>query len=704
MNIFSRFLETAPTRPHILMIVGSGLIAEILRSIIHVMLPLNDPYISITFDIILFTVIVLLIIFFMFGRRDSDLMFDYKNTEEALRESENNYKTLMNSGLALVWLAGTDKLCSYFNHVWLEFTGRSLEQEMGNGWVEGVHPDDVARCMKIYIEAFDRRESFNMEYRLRRYDGEYRWIIDQGTPRYDSKGDFKGYIGHCIDITDRRHADELLKERENTLREIIGDVQVGILLQGPHAEILMNNPKALELLGISETQLLGKSSFDPDWNVIHEDGTPFPGETHPVPQVIASRQPVRHVVMGVYRPVTGDRVWLLVDAIPQFDAAGTLRQVVCSFVDITGRKHAEELMRSSAEKFKTLFENMTEGVALHEMIYQGETPVDYRILDTNPAYERHTGLPRTKARGLLASELYGTGTPPYFDEFAAVAFNRIPYSFETYFPPLERHFHISVFSPEKGYFATVFEDITEQKKMFEQLQIAANDLKRSNIELEQFAYIASHDLQEPLRMISSYTQLLEKRYKDKLDQDANDFIGFIVDGADRMKKMIQSFLVYSRTTREKSPMQQVDCNTVLENARMNLQMIIQETGTVITSDTLPAVVGNPELLLQLFQNLISNAIKFQKGKPPVITIGIRKDETHWIFSVKDNGIGIEPEYFEKIFVVFQRLHSQSEYPGTGIGLTICQTIVERHNGTIWVESQPGEGTTFYFTLSSHLKA
>jgi signal transduction histidine kinase len=484
---------------------------------------------------------------------------------------------------------------------------------------------------------------------------------------------------------------------------LVWDMQVGVLLQGPKTEIFLSNPKALELLGISEDQLLGKTSFDPDWNVIHQDGTPFPGDTHPVSQAIATRRPVRGVIMGVYRPSFRDRVWLLVDAVPQFFPDGSIRQVVCSFNDISELKKTEKTLRESEEKFRALFLNMTEGVALHEIIYNGDTAIDYRIIDINPAYEKHTGLSEAKARGLLASQLYGTGTPPYFNEFANVALNRTPFSFETYFPPLERHFRISVFSPQKGFFATVFEDITESKRTYEQLQKSAEDLKRSNVELEQFAYIASHDLQEPLRMISSYTQLLEKRYKDKLDQDANDFIGFAVDGANRMQKMIQSFLIYSRTTRDKSPLQTVDCNRVIEDVLMNLQISIQESGTVVHHANLPTIVGHPDLLLQLFQNLISNAIKFRNGKTPIISIGVQKNDSHWIFSVKDNGIGIDPQYFEKIFIIFQRLHTQGDYPGTGMGLSICKNIVERHHGTIWVESEPSKGTTFYFSISLKLK-
>jgi len=245
--------------------------------------------------------------------------------------------------------------------------------------------------------------------------------------------------------------------------------------------------------------------------------------------------------------------------------------------------------------------------------------------------------------------------------------------------------------------------IEDQKRAEDELRNLAADLKRSNTELEQFAYVASHDLQEPLRMISSYTTLLEKRYKDKLDQDANDFIGIVVDGANRMQKMINALLVYSRTTRDHSPLQRVDCNAVIEDVKRNLQLSIQESGAIIQADPLPTIVGYPVLLLGLFQNVMSNSIKFQQGTKPLVAITVQKNNTHWIFSVKDNGIGIDPQYFDTIFIIFQRLHPIDEFPGTGIGLSICKNIVERHGGTIWVESEPHNGTTLYFTISSQLK-
>jgi signal transduction histidine kinase/DNA-binding response OmpR family regulator len=224
------------------------------------------------------------------------------------------------------------------------------------------------------------------------------------------------------------------------------------------------------------------------------------------------------------------------------------------------------------------------------------------------------------------------------------------------------------------------------------------ELQRSNAELEQFAYVASHDLQEPLRKVVGYTQLLGKRYVGKLDADADEFITYAVDAARRMQQLIQDLLTYSRVGRQGKELALVDCEVILAQALRNLQVLIQENGALITHDPLPRVTADAGQFVQLFQNLIGNAIKFHGDQPPHVHVGVARQDHDWVFSVRDNGIGIDPQYAERIFLMFQRLHSRSAYPGTGIGLAVCQKIVQRHGGRIWVESQLGEGATFAFAI------
>jgi len=244
----------------------------------------------------------------------------------------------------------------------------------------------------------------------------------------------------------------------------------------------------------------------------------------------------------------------------------------------------------------------------------------------------------------------------------------------------------------------VSRDITERKRVEVERERLLSDLERSNAELQQFARVASHDLQEPLRMVASYTQLLEKRYKGNLDADADEFIAYAVDGALRMQNMIESLLNYSRVGSHGKPFEPTESESAFEKAMVNLKLAIDESGAGVTHDPLPRVMADEAQLIQLFQNLLGNAIKFYVKEQPRIHVSAKQDKNEYLFSVSDNGIGMNPEYFDRIFVIFQRLHGREEYPGTGMGLSICKRIVERHGGRIWVESQPGEGSTFYFTI------
>jgi two-component system, chemotaxis family, sensor kinase Cph1 len=278
-----------------------------------------------------------------------------------------------------------------------------------------------------------------------------------------------------------------------------------------------------------------------------------------------------------------------------------------------------------------------------------------------------------------------------YKEFYKTSKNNIAYLQEVITPLLDRDRKIN------GYLFQV-QDITNRKNTELSLKKAVTDLESSNKELEKFAYVASHDLQEPLRMIGSFTQLLAKRYKGKLDKDADEFISYAVEGANRMHQLINDLLTYSRLTTRMNSFIPIDCNIVVEKVILNLKTIINEYDAQIKFDHLPVIYGDESQIIQLFQNLINNAIKFYKEGKPEIFISCLSMEKEWQFSVHDNGIGIDPTYHERIFIIFQRLNSRNNYLGTGIGLAICKKIVELHGGRIWVESQLNEGSTFYFTI------
>jgi len=246
--------------------------------------------------------------------------------------------------------------------------------------------------------------------------------------------------------------------------------------------------------------------------------------------------------------------------------------------------------------------------------------------------------------------------------------------------------------------ANIQQGISQLELAKHALQCKSEELARSNAELEQFAYVASHDLQEPLRMVASYTQLLARRYQGKLDRDADDFIGFAVDGATRMQTLIRDLLSYSRVMTQGRSLQPVDTRRAFDAARENLHKAIEESGVIVSVGALPVIQADPTQMTQLFQNLLGNAVKYRNEHAPRIHVDAKPGEKSWLFSVEDNGIGIEPQYFERIFQMFQRLHTREKYSGTGIGLAICRRIVERHGGRIWVESAPGRGSTFLFAI------
>lgn len=237
----------------------------------------------------------------------------------------------------------------------------------------------------------------------------------------------------------------------------------------------------------------------------------------------------------------------------------------------------------------------------------------------------------------------------------------------------------------------------DEKELRDENRRTHEELTRSNRDLEQFAYVASHDLQEPLRMVATYTQLLAERYQGRLDENADKYIHYAVEGALRMQTLVKDLLAFSRVGRKQEAPRQVDCNVALQSVMTNLQSVIQESGAQISWGDLPVLFAGQSELLQLFQNLIGNAIKFRRSETPQIRITAKKKKKEWLFSVEDNGIGIAPQHADDVFVIFKRLHTREEYPGSGIGLAICKKIVEQNQGHIWVESEPGQGSTFRFT-------
>jgi signal transduction histidine kinase len=377
-----------------------------------------------------------------------------------------------------------------------------------------------------------------------------------------------------------------------------------------------------------------------------------------------------------------------------------------SYTEITKRWRIEQEAARTAALLTAVVDNMADGVRVFDS--------DLRLVTFNERAFRMLGYPMHLAR---------VGTP--YEDFARFSMQRGEFTNKDAGEVTERLSRarsgakLTVEQTTRsgrivrkqrnpmpgGGFVSTYTDVTDLKRaeqavaaQAKELQTAMAELRRSNAELEQFAYVASHDLQEPLRMVASYCQLLQRRYAGKLDAGADEFIGFAVEGAERMRQLINDLLVYSRVGTKAKPFAEVAMEQVLEQALANLAVAIAESGARVTHDPLPAVFGDAVQLLQLLQNLVGNAIKFRGEAAPEVHVDALHRDDRWLIRVRDNGIGIEAPYLERIFLIFQRLHTRQQYPGTGIGLAVCKKIVDRHGGRIWVDSEPHKGSTFCFTL------
>jgi PAS domain S-box-containing protein len=411
-----------------------------------------------------------------------------------------------------------------------------------------------------------------------------------------------------------------------------------------------------------------------------------------------------HTYAGDYRVITktGQLKWCHAEGGPIYDETGQQIGVQASVRDITERKQAEAALRESEERFKALVQHAVDLTT----IVDAAGVIRY----ISPAVERIGGYHVDELVGVRMADLVHPDDlvsmlqkhqerldQPGVPVLGVARFRHRDGSWRY----LEGYGTNYLDNPAIRGIVFNSRDVTEQKQTEAELAMRAEELARSNEELQRFAYVASHDLQEPLRMVASYTQLLQRRYADKLDADANEFIEYAVDGARRMQQLIRDLLEYSRVgTRAKEP-RPVDAAAALDDALANLHIALAESGAEIRRGPLPVVLADASQLTQVFQNLIGNAIKFRGTAAPRIEVGAVRAGDAWRFFVADNGIGIDPQHAERIFVIFQRLHTREEYPGTGIGLAICKKIVERHGGRIWVESRLGAGATFNFTLPVH---
>jgi PAS domain S-box-containing protein len=512
------------------------------------------------------------------------------------------------------------------------------------------------------------------------------------------------------ELAARRQVEEALRRNEQRQRELVDLAQEGIWAIDAEARTTYVNPRMAEMLGYAADEMLGRSLYD------FADAAGRQSISHNIER---RKRGIREQLDFRFLRKDGTPIETLVSTAPLLDATGAYTGAIAVITDMTDRQHAEAQLRRERNLLRTLIDNMPDFIYIKD--------AEARFLIANHALARLVGV-------ASPADLLGKSDRDFFppdlaerylaDDLAVIRSGRSLIGREeptlTLSGPLG--WLITTKVPVRDEAGQVIglvgigRDITARKRAEDERQEMLTRLARSNADLEQFAYVASHDLQEPLRMVASFVGLLKERYQGQLDADADEFIEFAVDGARRMQALINDLLEFSRVSTRGQPFEPTDCNRIFRQTIHDLQLVIEDHAAVVTSDPLPTVLADRAQMGQLFLNLIGNAIKYHSDRPPVVHVsaelrnadfGFRNEgqspqsairNPQWVFSVRDNGIGIDPQDHGRIFGLFQRLHGRGEYEGAGIGLAICKKIVERHGGRIWVASALGQGSTFYFTI------
>ncbi|OAN55212.1 hypothetical protein A6A04_11150 [Paramagnetospirillum marisnigri] len=488
---------------------------------------------------------------------------------------------------------------------------------------------------------------------------------------------------------------DALKSSEQHYRELVGLTPVGVFETDPDGRHVFVNDRWSRITGLSAEAALGLAWTD---CVDAEDRGRVTAEW----QAVKAERGLFQSEFRFPRP-DGGTSWVLGQARAKRDVTGQVIGHIGTITDISAAKAAEAALSASEARFRTIFDAISDAIFIHDLTSGAILAVNQRMLEM---YGYDTAA---QVQALRVGQL-SEGTAPYDDDAARQWIVRAASGETQLFEWRARKRDGSLFWVEVNMrsarisgvdrLLVVVRDVSERKEAERILTERTEALERSNADLEQFAYVASHDLREPLRMVSSYMALLERRYGDKLDKDGHDFIAFAKEGAVRMDRLVQDLLEFSRVGRINDPPTAVALDVLTANVLRVLRPVIAEAGARVNIPTsLPVVVCCGNEVFLLFQNLISNAIKFRSPERAAkITVTAERDGDAWRFTVADNGIGIEPDYYDRIFKIFHRLHTREQYDGTGIGLSICKKIVERHGGRIWVESTPGQGTRFHFTL------
>ena len=636
-----------------------------------------------------------------------------KKAENALVESEAKYHSLyssMSEGVAINEIIyNTDqKAVNYIitgvNKAYEDITGFKKKDVLGKKASE-IYSIERSPYLEIYAHVAETGEP----KRFQTYVPPIDKYLNISVTSHE-KGKFYTVFQ---DITEQKKAEEALRESEERFRDLADNIPNFAWMADANGGIFWFNKQWYEYTGTTLEEVQGWG-----WQKVHH-----PDNIKAVKEKWSAKikegKPYSNI--SYLRSKDGNYRWFITRVTPIRDEQGNLLRWFGTNTDITERKLAEEALLESENKVRSNLENLEKvldavpaGVWIahdSDAIHVTGNKLSYNWLNLPFGAEASKSAPEEERPDTF--RMFKDGKEMIPEEMPVQRSARgeeiTNYEFSFVYPDGSKRHMLGNATPLLDEHGTPrgsvssFMDITDRKISEEKFKRTLEELKHSNKELEQFAYVTSHDLREPLRMITSFLQLLQRRYNDQLDQDANEFIGFAVDGAKRLDAMTNDLLQYSKITSQKREIIPVNFEHVLEEALINLKVPIEENNAVITNDPLPTIKGDEQLKVQLFQNLIGNAIKYRSHETPKIHISAIKEKNQYLFSIKDNGIGMSPEHLERIFTIFQRLHTHEEYEGTGIGLAIAQKIVQQQGGQIWAESEPEKGTTFYFTIPNETK-
>jgi PAS domain S-box-containing protein len=610
-----------------------------------------------------------------------------RQQHELLRQSQQDLTDFVENAIfGLHWVAA-DGTIIWANQAELDLLGYTREEYIGHSITEFHADQDI--IADILQRLLSNQLVQDYEADLRCKDGSIRRVLIDSNSSW-SNGEFIRTRCFTRDITDRKRAEEDLQR----FNKALSHAMEGIALLDKEGKYVQINHAYANTVGYTTEAMVGM-----DWQLtVHPDDLP---QMQLAYQQMLEDSKVEVSARGLRSD--GSIFYKRLVMVTAYDSKQQQIGHYCFMKDISTAKQAEADLIQSEQKFRAIFDGMFQFMGVLTpagiLIEANRTALDAIGANSDDVIGQmfwatpwwtHSPVLQEQLKDAIARA--ARGELVRFEAEHILADQTAIFVDFTLKPVFDEEGKVIMLIPEGR-------DITDRRQAELELQNQKQDLARSNAELQQFAYVASHDLQEPLRMITSYLELLERRYKGQLDERADKFIAYAVDGATRMQTLINDLLSYSRVGTSTQDWKTVDCEKIVQNVLSNLHLSIIQSCAVITHDALPTVNADSSQLTQLFQNLISNAIKFHREEEvPQIHIGVDCTNGKWLFSVQDNGIGMEAQYLERIFIIFQRLHSKTEYPGTGIGLAVCKKIVERHGGHLRVESQPDHGSTFYFTL------